>query len=103
MDSAGEAGLTDWARLLHMTDDEIDAAIASDPDSFGLGEASRAKHRRAIHYQLYCEGPFWRWRLCARNGEVLAYSADSFPDENAAKQAIRRMYRAMAELGSAYY
>lgn len=98
--SAGDGGLTDWGRLRRMTDAEIDAAVATDPDSFVWNADEAPQKASVVRYELYQSESVWRWRLRAKDGEILAIGPDGFADRNAAMRAIRKMYYAMAELGT---
>jgi uncharacterized protein YegP (UPF0339 family) len=88
--AAADGSLTDWARIRALTDDEIDAAIASDPDSYSIDEAELLGRKGASYrYELYSDkAGAWRWRLLAADGNVLAVSGQAFPSRQSVEKAI---------------
>ncbi|HEX6374889.1 MAG TPA: DUF1508 domain-containing protein [Allosphingosinicella sp.] len=87
---AVDGSRTDWARVRSLSDEEIDAAIADDPDSYGIEEAELLGRKGASYrYELYCDrSGGWRWRLLAADGEVLAVSAQAFTSRQSVETAI---------------
>jgi uncharacterized protein YegP (UPF0339 family) len=94
---AAEASQTDWAHVRALTDEEIDAAIANDPDSYSIEEAELLGRTGASYrYELYCDKKGrWRWRLLAAGGEVLAVSGQAFPSRRSVETAIAALRDAL--------
>jgi uncharacterized protein YegP (UPF0339 family) len=94
--AAPEAGRTDWARIREMGDKAIDAAIASDSDSYALDTEILGRADSAYHYEVYRESAGrYRWRLIAADSEVLASSPQGFPTKAAALNAIAGVRHAL--------
>lgn len=93
--SSGEAvegDLTDWDRVRALTDEDIEAAIANDPEaSLGL-DGSRSAVRGVIFKDK--EGA-WRWRLIGANGEAIADSPKSYTDRSEVDRAINTLRAAI--------
>jgi uncharacterized protein YegP (UPF0339 family) len=87
---AAEESRTDWARLRALTDAEIEAAIAGDPDSYSFEQSEEIGRRGASYrYQIYREpGDSWRWRLLSAQGEVLAVGGQGFSSRREVRAAI---------------
>jgi uncharacterized protein YegP (UPF0339 family) len=99
MTEAVKEDRTDWQRVRAMTDDQIDAAIASDPDTFAMDDkAATAKKPLDFVYFIYSDGGGeWRWRLERSDGRVLAYGAEAYATQNdvtRAVAALRAAFRA---------
>lgn len=81
---------TDWDRLRALTDDQRDAAIDADPDSFALSDVEQiGRSGASANYLIYRDraGQF-RWRLRAADGEVLAVSPEGYASRQAVEEAI---------------
>jgi uncharacterized protein YegP (UPF0339 family) len=93
--SSGEAvegDLTDWDRVRSLTDEDIEAAIADDPDASLGPDESRAAVRGLIFRDQ--EGA-WRWRLIGANGEAIADSPKSYTDRAEVDRAITALRAAI--------
>lgn len=89
---------TDWNRLRRLTDEELDAAIAADPDTFAVEEMSPDQ----VRYQILGLGPDkWFWRLIDGTGHVLARSDRSFRTQEQARRAIAQVRAAFAKAQAA--
>ena len=87
LDAALDDDRTDWARLRELSDADIDAAMANDPDSFGLPRpASEAA------YEIY-QGSArdWRWRLRVGDGQVVAETAVGYASYEAVATALAEL------------
>jgi uncharacterized protein YegP (UPF0339 family) len=72
-----------------MTDDEIDAAIASDPDAWAVGDEESKRWPKPGHYEIYRDGSGkYRWRLVAADGSVVADGAQVFATRKQAQHAL---------------
>ena len=89
---APEAGRTDWDRLRGMTDDEIEAAIAADPDA-DLSGGGNAAFQGLVFRDSTGE---WRWRLVTPEGKAIADSPTSYADRSEVDRAIEALRKAMA-------
>ena len=101
-DTAVEADLTDWQRLRSLTEDDIEAAMANDPDTFAFEEADVARQKGATHrYQVFSDaGGRWRWALRSIDGTVLAVSGQSFASRDEVLQSIEDVRLALMGAGS---
>lgn len=84
---------TDWDRLRALTDDQLEAAIDADPDSFAHSEFEQVGRSGAsAHYLVYRDrtGQF-RWRLRAANGEILAMSPEGYVSRQDVEDAITQL------------
>lgn len=97
MDEGAEESRTDWARVRALTDAEIEAAIAGDPDSYSFAQSEETGRRGASYrYQIYREpGDTWRWRLLSARGEVLAVGGQGFPSRREVQVAIASLRDAL--------
>jgi uncharacterized protein YegP (UPF0339 family) len=84
-----KASRTDWARVKGLSDAAIDAAIADDADAYALDAEVLGRADSNYHYEVHRDdqGGF-RWRLVAKDGEVLASSHSAYRSKNAVKNAI---------------
>ena len=83
--AAIERDLTDWKRLRSLTDEEIESAIANDPDA---EPGSTASVQGLIF--LDAEGA-WRWRPITRDGEAIADSPTGYADRSEVDRAIKAL------------
>ena len=92
-----EGSRTDWTRLRALTDDEIEAAVAEDPDAYLFGEHELLGRKGASYrYEIHRDsGGEWRWRLLSANGEVLAIGAQAFPSRKKLRAAISALRDAL--------
>lgn len=87
---------TDWARLRSLTDADIDAAIADDPDSYRVDTDLIGRRGGSYAYQLYADSKgTWRWALRSAAGEVLAVSGKSFATRASAEAALAELREAL--------
>lgn len=95
--AGSEESRTDWGRLGALTDDEIDAEIAADPDSYALFDRELlGREGGSFRYEIYHDGAGrWQWRLLSSNGEVLARSGQSFPSRGALNASLGAMRDAL--------
>jgi uncharacterized protein YegP (UPF0339 family) len=96
-DAESDESLTDWARLRALTDEEIETAIAGDPDSYAIEQGEELGRKGAsFRYQIYRDpGESWRWRLVSANGEILAVGGQGFPSRKAVAAAISSLRDAL--------
>lgn len=84
---------TDWERLRALTDDQLDAAIDLDPDSFAQTDIEKiGRSGASANYLVYRDraGKF-RWRLRGANGDVLAVSPEGYATRQAVEDAIAQL------------
>ena len=56
----------------------------------------------SAHFELYRDaGGLWRWRLRARNGRIVADSAEGYASRRNARRAIGTTVDAVSEAGTA--
>ena len=101
-DEAVEADSTDWQRLRSLTDEDLEAAIRNDPDSFPLEEADIVRQMGSRHrYEVFRDaGGCWRWALRSVGGEVLAVSGRAHASRSEALQSIEDVRLALIGAGS---
>jgi uncharacterized protein YegP (UPF0339 family) len=97
LDEGSEESRTDWARLRALTDVEIEAAIAGDPDSYSFAQGEEIGRKGAsFRYQIYRDpGDSWRWRLLSAQGEILAVGGQGFPSRKDVQAAIAALREAL--------
>lgn len=97
LDEAVENSETDWKRLRSLTDEEIEAAVAGDPDSYLLEDIEEVGRRGASYrYEIYTDrSGRWRWRLLSADGEALAFGARSFSSRSALQEELVSLRQAM--------
>lgn len=81
---------TDWARLRSLTEDDLERAIADDPDTFTV-------HRRPVkmRFEVFQDkANEWRWKLVHGNGSVIADSAEGYRDRRDAERGIELVRQA---------
>jgi uncharacterized protein YegP (UPF0339 family) len=102
LDEGSEESRTDWARVRALTDAEIEAAVADDPDSYLLAQGDEIGRKGAsFHYQIYRDpGDAWRWRLLSARGEVLAVGGQGFSSRKEVQAAIATLRDALLGAGS---
>jgi uncharacterized protein YegP (UPF0339 family) len=85
-----KASRTDWARLRALTDEEIETAIAADPDSYELTSSDLlGRNGASFRYEIYKDSRRgWRWRLLSADGDVLALGAQAYSSRNDVEAAI---------------
>lgn len=87
--AAATESQTDWHRVRALTDKDIDAAIASDPDSWAPDENELKRRPKPGHYQVYRDGTGkYRWRLLAADGSVVAEGAQAFATRKQMQEAL---------------
>jgi uncharacterized protein YegP (UPF0339 family) len=91
-DAAVEDDLTDWRRLESLTDDEIETAVAMDPDS-SLGDEGDVAVVRGLVFRDVKGG--WRWRLVGPDGAAIADSPRSYSERSEVELAIRNLRQAI--------
>lgn len=84
---AVENDLTDWDRIGAMTDEDIAAAIADDPD-WAPFQNDDTEVREIV---LGDGNGRWTWRMIARDGEALASSPEAYSSQADAIQALARL------------
>ena len=95
-----ESSATDWQRVKSLTDREIDAAIANDPDAYAVATTQLGHQAGRYHYRIFRDAAGgWRWQLVSKEGQVLAEAAAGMATRNAAQAAIGELRAAL--LGSA--
>jgi uncharacterized protein YegP (UPF0339 family) len=95
--SGADGDATDWDRIRALTDEQIEQAIASDPDTYAVKDAELLGARgTSFRYQLHRDGEgHWRWALCSAAGEVLAISGRSYASRQRVIEAIGKLREAM--------
>ena len=91
MDEAVKEDRTDWERVRALTDEQIDAAIAADPDTYAMGGELDQLRNNPLKfvYSVYSDSAGeWRWRLEGSDGRILAYGAESYPSQSEAVRAV---------------
>jgi uncharacterized protein YegP (UPF0339 family) len=87
---------TDWQRVRSLTDDQIDAAIANDPDTYAVSGARLGHLAGRYHYVIFRgDAGDWRWRLVAKDGEILAEAATGLATRKQAQAAIAGLRSAL--------
>ena len=94
---------TDWARLRALGDEEIDRAIAADPDAYAIEETDLiGRAKGSYSYQLYRDAAgSWRWALRSAEGRILAVSGRSFGSREDAELATSELREAILGARSA--
>jgi uncharacterized protein YegP (UPF0339 family) len=88
MNEAVREDRTDWLRVRALTDEQIDAAIAADPDSFAMGDKQEGDQTKFV-YLVYSDSVGkWRWRLEGSDGRVMAYGAETYATQKDAARAV---------------
>jgi uncharacterized protein YegP (UPF0339 family) len=92
-----ESSQTNWARLRALAEEEIETAIAGDPDSYSIDEAELLGRKGASYrFEIYHNRDgVWQWRLLASGGEVLAVSGRAFPSRQSVEGAIASLRDAL--------
>jgi hypothetical protein len=80
---AAEESRTDWERLRNMTDEENEANIASDFDSWPLDDQARGYF---FHVRPLGNGR-WTWDLVDRDSRVVARAPEDYESWDAAESA----------------
>jgi uncharacterized protein YegP (UPF0339 family) len=91
MNEAVKEDRTDWQRVRALTDEQIDAAIAADPDTFAMGDGLQGHQGNPLKfvYFIYSDKVGeWRWRLERSDGRVVAYGAETYVTQNEAARAV---------------
>ena len=103
LDEDRDGSATDWARLRALSDEEIETAIASDPDAYSIEEADLiGRPKSSYSYLLYRDARgSWRWALRSADGQVLAVSGNSFDSREKAEFAISELREAILGARSA--
>jgi uncharacterized protein YegP (UPF0339 family) len=65
-----------------MTDEEIERAIADDPDTFTADDDQRA------HWHILHDKSGWRWRLVGPDGTVIAEAPGQYGSQAEARRAV---------------
>ena len=95
---------TEWRRVRALTDEEIDAAIAADPDTFAMGEGLEGhptnpwKFVYVTHSDKVGQS---RWQLEGSDGRVLAYGAEAYPTRDDAARAVAALRTAFRKAQAA--
>lgn len=93
LDEAIERDRTDWARLRALTDDEIEAAIAADPDSdLGL-DGEMGPVVGIIFKDMHGA---WRWRLLDSDRTPIADSPRGYQTRDEVDAGLRALRAAMS-------
>ena len=96
LDEDRDGARTDWTRLQSLSDADIDAAIAGDPDSYPVETDLIGRRGGSYAYQLHQDGTgAWRWALRSAAGEVLAVSGKAFASRAAAEAALTDLLEAL--------
>ena len=97
LQEGSEGSRTDWQRLRSLSEADIDAAIAADPDAYPIGESEFIGRRGGSYaYEIFQDSPgAWRWILRGAGGEVLAASGRSFESREALEEALTELRAAM--------
>lgn len=91
LDEAGN-GRSDWERVGRLDDAAIDAAIASDPDSYALNRTDLSHAGSSYRFTVWQDkSGNWRWTLSSKDGQVLAVSAESHATKDAATDSIANL------------
>lgn len=85
-------GETDWARLAALTDEENEANIASDFDSWPLDDQARGCF---FHAYPLASGR-WTWDLVDPEGAILARAGVDFANWDDADAAVERLKTMLA-------
>lgn len=96
-DAVSEESRTDWARLRALTEDEIDEAIAADPDSYAIADHHLLGRRGgSFRYEIHRDSAGrWRWTLLSAGGEMLARGAQSFSSRGALEASLGDLREAL--------
>ena len=98
VDSDGSA--TDWQRIKSLTDEEIDAAIASDTDAYTIVATQLGHQAGRYHYKIFQDSTgAWHWQLVSKDGRILAAAANGLTSRKSAQAAIAELRSAL--LGTA--
>ena len=92
LDAALDGDRTDWARLAGLSDVALDAAIASDADTFALSEDAAGGLRWLVYKET---SGTWRWRLTDRAGKAVAESPKSYRHRSEVDSAINSLREAL--------
>ncbi|MFN3943929.1 MAG: hypothetical protein ACK4K7_03230 [Allosphingosinicella sp.] len=79
----GEADRTDWERLRNLTDEENEANIAGDFDSWPLEDQARG----CFFHVRPLEGRRWTWDMVDPRGRVVARAPADYADRASAEAA----------------
>lgn len=91
--AAASDSQTDWERLRSMSDEDIDAAIASDPDTWAIDDEELKRRPKPGRYEIYRDvGGQYRWRLLAADGSIVADGAQSFATLKQTKAALASLH-----------
>ncbi len=98
-------GDTDWNRVRALTDRDIDAAIADDPDAATLSDTEIARYQVAqVRYEItHGTDDRFHWRMIDQHGAVMAQDGGGFGSRTAALAAVEAVRQAplSAELKAA--
>ena len=86
-----EGDRTDWDRLRAMTDEQVEATIADDPDWTPFEDIAM---REAVVDDGMGQ---WHWLLIGRDGREIARSPGDFADRAAAMDALAAFRQAMVD------
>ena len=89
---ANERDRTDWVRLRAMTDDELDVAIAADPDAALGPDGEMGPLVGVVFRDSHGE---WRWRLLNSDRTPIADSPRSYSSRDEVDASIRALRTAM--------
>ncbi|HEX5258480.1 MAG TPA: YegP family protein [Sphingomicrobium sp.] len=89
---AGKHGRTDWERLRGITDEELEAAIASDPDASIAADGEIDPLATLVFKDPRGK---WRWRLLGPDGKAIADSPRGYADRSDVDEALRKLRETM--------
>ena len=98
LDEASNGGRTDWARLRSISDAELEAAIANDPDA-SLGPNVLLGSLQGLVFKD--SRGRWRWRLLGPGGQAIADSPRGYARRDDVDRSLRTLRELMASAEAA--
>lgn len=96
LDTEFDSSATDWERLASMTEEDIERAIADDPDWAAFNDVS--EHQKQAGFSLFI-GPdgHWRWLLSDESGAVIGQSTVGYRYKGDAIGAVNALFKNIAK------
>lgn len=89
LDEESDGSRTEWSQLRRLSDEEIEGAVAADPDAYLLDHGEAGRPQGSYQYQFYrTPGGEWRWRLVDASGAIMAVGGQAYPTRRAVEAAI---------------
>ena len=95
-DTGNDSPRTDWSHLGNRSDDDIDAAIAGDEDTFALTPADLRPDGPGFRF-VACDNDRWCWHFYGESGKLLAQSGQTYPTVIEAISAADQIRRSFAK------